>query len=110
LFRITSLSLPLWVFANLFVDISFLRVITILLGGLLFYRCYIRNNLFIRIRIFKKRYGFLYSFWLTILYCILVLVGKIRDDYGFLIGYIEYMGSVGIDTISENKVKSSLST
>ena len=55
--------------------------------------------------ILTRKYGYFKSIWLVPLYLGTVMVGKINDDYGFLMGYFNYMNIQTKDAISGDKVK-----
>ena len=91
LYRFFSLGfLPLLLLCLIYNDAK-LEFIFIINTAFLLYRCFIRDNALMRLKVFKREYGYLKSIYLTPLYMILVIIGKFFDDFGFLIGIKLYI-------------------
>lgn len=105
LYRVNSTLLLALIITMLFYKSLLILTSTIVVAGLFFYRCFIRNNLFQRIKILNRKYGYCMSIWLIPLYLGVVIIGKFNEDIGFIRGFFKYRNIHIKDTISGDKVK-----
>jgi cellulose synthase/poly-beta-1,6-N-acetylglucosamine synthase-like glycosyltransferase len=68
------------------------------------YRCFFRESLLVRIRILKRKYSNYKLPFLFVIYATLVVLGKMIDDYGLLLGAFKYRNETARDSISKQKI------
>ncbi len=105
LYRICSVTLPIFIILGLLFELKTLLVISISIGIIILYRCFIRDNIYVRTKILVRNYGNIMGICLIPLYIIISIAGKLFDDYGFIKGLYKYKSVAIKDTISIDKVE-----